>query len=354
MFVSAIVALLLGRLTLKDRRIMQDIFDISSFGNLKELLSKAILFVLGAEFMGAVALTFIFFGDFSFLKAAYLGVFYSIMAFCNAGFSFFDGSLVRFTDNSYLLYVISFLIIFGRLGFFVIVDVYETCRKRRLHFSTHTKIVVFISAVITVFVFILFLFSDALKGRSVLYLINNAFFQAVSLRTAGFYSVSIDFWGRFTEIALLFLMLVGASPGGTAGGIKITTLALVFVFVKSMLTTGGGDFTLFKRRISVDLVKKALVIFIIFFVSVTFFSSVLVLLESSLKPLAAVFEVVSAFATAGLSLGVTADLSVAGRVLIIVAMILGRIGILTILAVMLGPSTKKRNIKYPESRVLVG
>jgi trk system potassium uptake protein TrkH len=352
MFVSTAIALLLGSLTLKDKRIMQDMFDISSFNGLKELLSKAFFFVLTAEFVGAVVLTFIFLGDFSFLKSAYLGVFYSIMAFCNAGFSFFNESLVRFTDNPSLLCVMSFLIIFGRLGFFIIVDVYEKCRKKRLHFSTHTKIVVSISASITVFAFVLFLFSDALQGCGVLYLISNAFFQAVSLRTAGFYSVSIDLFDRFTEIVLLFLMLVGSSPGGTAGGIKITTLALVFVFIKSMLN--GDDFILFKRRISVDLVKKALAIFIVFFASVAFFSAVLVLLENSLKPLALVFEVVSAFATAGLSLGITADLSIAGKILIITAMILGRIGILTILVIMLGSSDKNKNVKYPEDRILVG
>jgi len=353
MFVSTVVTILLGNITLKDRRIMQDVFDISSFKGLKKLVSKAISFVLITEFVGAVILTFVFLYDFSFLKAVYLGIFYSIMAFCNAGFSFFNDGLVGFANNPILLYVISFLVIFGRLGFFVIADIYDTYREKRLHFSIHTKVTLFVSAIITFSAFILFSFSDTFSGHNIFYSINNTFFQAVVPRTAGFYSVPVSSFNKFTKTVLLFLMPIGSSPGSTAGGIKITTLALVFVFVKSILK-GEDDFILFKRRIPVELVRRSLAIFIVFFASIAFFSVILVLLESYLRPVAVVFEVVSAFATAGLSLGVTADLSFAGKILIIIAMISGRVGILTMLIFMLNPVTKRKSIKYPESRMLVG
>jgi len=353
MFVSTVVTLLLGSVTLKDRRIMQDIFDISSFGSLKKLILKAFFFVLATEFTGAVLLTFVFLKDFSFLKAAYLGIFYSVMAFCNAGFSFFNNSLVEFANKPILLYVISFLVIFGRLGFFVIVDIYDTYKERRLHFSTHTKVILSMSAIITFFAFILFLFSDAFRGRGVFYSINSAFFQSVGSRTAGFYSMPVTLFSEFTKTLLLFLMSLGSSPASTAGGVKLTTLALVFVFIRSVLK-GDDDFILLKRRVPAESVRRALAIFIIFFVSITFFSTVLVLLESCLEPFAVVFEVVSAFATAGLSLGITPDLSFAGKILIIIAMISGRIGILTILIFMLNPAAKRKSIKYPESKILVG
>ncbi|MDR1784592.1 MAG: hypothetical protein LBQ99_02520 [Endomicrobium sp.] len=354
MFVSTVVTMLLGNVTLKDRRIMQDIFDISSFSSLKKLISKAVFFVLSIELFGTLVLTFIFLRDFPFLRAVYFGIFYSVMAFCNAGFSLFDDSLVKFADNSILLYMVSFLIVFGRLGFFVIADIYDTYRERRLHFSTHTKIVLYWSAIITFFAFILFLFSNVFKGQGVFYSINNAFFQAVSPRTAGFYSVPINLFNEFTCIVLLFLMSIGSSSGGTAGGIKFTTLALTFVFIKSILKS-NDEFILFKRRIPVELVRRALAIFIIFFVSIIFFSVFLILLETYINPLAIVFEIVSAFATVGLSLGITADLSFAGKVLIIIAMILGRVGILTIMIFMTNPvARKKKNIRYPESRILVG
>jgi trk system potassium uptake protein TrkH len=353
MFVSTFVALLFGKMALKDRRIMQDIFDLSSFSSLKKLLSKAAFFVLVIEFTGAVVLTFIFLHSFSFLKSIYLGIFYSIAAFCNAGFGFFRDSLAGFANDPALLYVISVLVLIGGLGFFVIVDIYDTYREKHLHLLVHTKVVLSMLVAITFFAFILFLFSDTLRGHGILYSINNAFFQAVSARTAGFYSVPVNLFSKFTNVVLLFLMSAGASPGSTAGGVKVTTLVLTFIFVKSVLK-GDDDFVLFKRRIPGDLVKKALAVFIMFFASIAVFSVILVLFESCLNPLAIIFEVVSAFATVGLSLGITADLSVEGKVLIIIAMIAGRIGILTLSILVLNPVAKKKSIKYPETRILVG
>jgi len=155
MFVSTFVALLFGKIALKDRRIMQDIFDISSFSDLKKLLLKAVFFVLVIEFTGAVILTFIFLRSFSFLKSVYLGMFYSITAFCNAGFGFFCDSLVGFANDPVLLYVISVLVLIGGLGFFVIVDIYDTYREKHLHLRTNTKVVLFVSLAITFFAFIL-------------------------------------------------------------------------------------------------------------------------------------------------------------------------------------------------------
>jgi trk system potassium uptake protein TrkH len=353
MFVSTFTMLLFGKIDLKGRRIMQDVFDISSFSSLKKLLSKAVFFVLVIEFTGAVILTFIFLRSFSFLKSVYLGIFYSIVAFCNAGFGFFCDSLAGFANDPALLYVISVLVLIGGLGFFVIVDIYDTYREKRLHLRTHTKVVLSVSAAVTFFAFILFLFSNALRGHGIFCLINNAFFQAVSARTAGFYSIPVSLFSEFTDVVLLFLMSVGAAPGSTAGGVKVTTLALAFIFVKSVLK-GDDGFVLFKRCIPVDLVKKALACFVIFFASIAFFSVILVLFESSLEPLAVVFEIVSAFATVGLSLGITAGLSVEGKVLIVIAMIAGRIGILALSILVLSPVSKKKSIKYPEARILVG
>ncbi|MDR3275019.1 MAG: hypothetical protein LBS81_03425 [Endomicrobium sp.] len=353
MFISTVVTLLLGKMTLKDRRIMQDMFDVSSFSGLKRLLSKAVFFVLSIELVGAVILIFIFLRNFSFLKSIYLGVFYSVTAFCNAGFSVFEDSLAQFADNPGLLYVMSILILLGGIGFFVIVDIYDTYKEKRLHFATHTKVVLSMSVAVSFFTFILLLFSDAVKGHGILYFINNIFFQAVSIRTAGFYSIPLNPLDEFTNTILIFLMSIGASPGSTAGGVKVTTLVLVFVFVRSVLK-GNDEFVLFKKRIPFDLIKKALAIFIVFFALTTLFSAILVLLEGYLGALNIIFEVVSAFATVGLSLGITKDLSVAGKMLIIIAMIVGRIGILALLIVMLNPIIKNKKIKYPEAKILVG
>ncbi|MDR2437081.1 MAG: hypothetical protein LBD17_03315 [Endomicrobium sp.] len=353
MFVSTVITLLLGKMALKDRRIMQELFDVSSFNGLKYLLSKAIIFVLGIEFIGTVVLTLIFLRDFSFLRSIYLGIFFSITAFCNAGFSVFNNSVAMFDNNPAILYVLAILILLGGFGFFVIVDVYDRHKEKRRHLSTHTKVVLFVTAIIVCLSFLLFLFSDALKGHGLFYLINNAFFQAVSSRTAGFYTVAPSLFDDFTECLLMIFMAIGGAPGSTAGGMKITTIALICMFVKSVLT-GDEDYVLFKRRIPADLVRKALVIFIIFFALISVLSLVLMLQENYLRPISVIFEVISAFSTVGLSLDVTPDLSLAGKIYIIIAMIVGRIGILTILILMVNPIAENKKIKYPEGRVLVG
>jgi trk system potassium uptake protein TrkH len=353
MFVSTVITLLLGKMALKDRRIMQELFDVSSFNGLKYLLSKAIIFVLWIELIGAVVLALIFLKDFSFLRSVYLGIFFSITAFCNAGFSVFNGSVVMFDNNPAILYVLAILILLGGLGFFVIVDIYDRHKEKRRHLSTHTKVVLFVTAIIVCLSFLSFLFSDALKGHGLFYLINNAFFQAVSSRSAGFYSVAPSLFDDFTECLLMIFMAIGGAPGSTAGGMKITTVALICVFVKSVLT-GDEDYVLFKRRIPSDLVRKAIVIFIIFFALISVLSLVLMLQENYLRPISVVFEVISAFATVGLSLDVTHDLSLAGKIYILIAMIIGRIGILTILILMVNPIAENKKIKYPEGRVLVG
>jgi trk system potassium uptake protein TrkH len=353
MFVSTVITLLLGKMALKDRRIMQELFDVSSFNGLKYLLSKAIIFVLGIELIGAIALTLIFLKDFSFLRSIYLGIFFSITAFCNAGFSAFNGSVAMFDNNPAILYILAILILLGGLGFFVIVDIYDRHKEKRRHLSTHTKVVLFVTAIIVCLLFLLFLFSSALKGHGLFYLINNAFFQAVSFRSAGFYTVVPSLFDDFTECLLMIFMAIGGAPGSTAGGMKITTVALICVFVKSVLT-GNEDYVLFKRRIPADLMRKALVIFIIFFALISVLSLVLMLQENYLRPISVIFEVISAFATVGLSLDVTPDLSLAGKIYILIAMMIGRIGILTILILMVNPIAEKKKIKYPEGRVLVG
>jgi len=354
MFVSIVATLLFGKIALKDRYVMQDLFDVSSFNKLKRFILKASLFVLGIEFIGSVVLTFIFLMDFPLLKSIYLGIFYSVMAFCNAGFSFFDDSLVRFANSPLVLYIIAILIFFGGLGFFVMVDIYDTYKERRLHLSTNTKVVLFMSVIITFFAFLLFWFSEVLLGtHEIFYSINNAFFQAVSTRTSGFYSVPISLFDGFTKLLIILLMLVGAAPGSTTGGIKITTVALIFAFLRSVLK--GDDVILFQKQIPEDLIKKSLAIFVIFLSLIVVFSAIFIFIDGDcLNPFDIVFDVVSAFATVGLSLNIVANLSILGKILIILAMMLGRIGILAVLIVMLAPIYKKRNIKHPEARILVG
>jgi trk system potassium uptake protein TrkH len=354
MFVSTVAALLTGKMLLKDRRILQEIFDISSFGGLKKIILKALSFILGIEAAGAAVLTVVFLKEYPFFKALYLGIFHSVAGFCNAGFSPFANSLENYSSTPVLLYTIAAMIILGGLGFFVIVDLYDHF-KNKTRLSFHSKVVLFMTAAITIASFLYFFFSretGILNAEgSIFHAVNNSFFQAVSSRTAGFSCVPIERFSELTDTVLIFLMSAGAAPGSAAGGLKLTTLALVFVFVRGMIKS-EGSFVLFKRTMPEDLIKKALLIFVVFVAAAAFISAVLVFLEDNMNTSDIVFEAVSALGTAGLSKGITPYLSVYGKIFVIIAMIIGRLGILTLLILMLDSGQK--NVKYPESRILVG
>jgi trk system potassium uptake protein TrkH len=208
----------------------------------------------------------------------------------------------------------------------------------------------------TIFGFLFFLFfagASAFGESGVWHSVNNAFFQSVSARTAGFSSVPVYLFDGFTKIVLAALMFIGAAPGGTGGGLKLTTLALVFIFVRGMLK-GEDEFIVFKSAIPRDLIEKALTVFILFVFAAAFFSAVLVLLEPDKSPVDVIFEAVSAVSTTGLSTGISPYLSVSGKIAAILAMISGRVGIISILIFMLSQQPRKNKIQYPQNRIMVG
>ncbi|MDR2426939.1 MAG: hypothetical protein LBD46_07185 [Endomicrobium sp.] len=354
MLVSTVVALLIGKISLKDRLILKEIFDVSSFDGLKKITLKALTFILVIETAGAAVLTSIFLKEYSFFKALYLGIFHSVSGFCNAGFSPFANSLENYSSSPVLLYTVAVMVILGGLGFFVIVDLYDHF-KNKTRLSFHSKVVLFMTAVIMAVSFLFFFFygqTSFMNAREGIgYAINNSFFQAVSSRTAGFNSVPVEWFDEFSEMFLIFLMFIGAAPGSASGGLKITTLVLVFIFVKGVIKS-EDSFVLFNRTIPDDLIKKALVIFVIFIAVATFISMMLVFLEDGMRTIDIAFEAASAVGTVGLSKGVTTGLSVYGKIFVIIAMIFGRLGILMLLMSMLDVGYK--NVKYPEARILVG
>ena len=152
---------------------------------------------------------------------------------------------------------------------------------------------------------------------------------------------------------LIMLMFIGGGPGSTAGCIKITTLTLVFVFIRSVIK-GQDDYVLAKKSMDYDLVRKALLVFILMIVLVVLFITLMLFVEPQLDTLKVIFEAVSGFCTVGLSLGITSQLSVTGRILLILAMFVGRIGAITILIYLMNRKPVANNIKYPEGRILIG
>lgn len=354
MFVSTAAALLLGRMALKDRRIMQELFDITSFKDLKKMLFKAVSFVLAVEAAGAIALAVLYFQKYSFFKSIYFGVFSAISAFCNAGFFLYEDSLASYANDPLILAVFSILIISGGIGFFVLVDIYDAWKEKRLHLSLHSKVVFTATGIILAVSFLFFIIYGSLtffKGESILYALSNSFFSAASARTAGFNTIDMSVYNGFSKMLLIIFMAIGAAPASTAGGLKVTTLVIIIAFIRSFLKS-QSEVVIFKKRISEDIVKKASIIFILFTMLTAAFSAVLILLEIDKYPIDILFETVSAFSTTGLSMNTTPNLSQAGRIVIILAMATGRIGILTLLISVI--DVKHPKVRYPEDKILVG
>ena len=356
MLVSTGLGLLLGKMALKDRKIMQELFDISSFNELFRLLKKAVLIVLCIELIGAVILTIGFLKDFNLEQAIYYGIFHSISAFCNAGFSLFENSLENFSNNPTILYTIIVLVVLGGLGFFVLVDIIDKFRGKNIKLTFHSKVILYMTLGLILFGFVTFFIGQIgfyIKQGSLSWIINNSIFQAISSRTAGFNTLPLDSMNSFTTIFLVMLMFVGGGPGSTAGGIKITTLALVFVFIRTVIK-GQNSYVLAKKDIDSDLVKKALLVFILMTVLVCFFISLMLLVEPNLDTVKVIFESVSGFCTVGLSFGITSDLSIIGKILLILSMLVGRIGAITILMYLMNIKPVVNNIRYSDGKILIG
>lgn len=357
MLVSTGLGLLLGKMALKDRKIMQELFDISSFSELFKLLKKAVFVVLSIELLGAIILTIGFLKDFSFGKAVYCGIFHAVSAFCNAGFSPFGNSLESFSNNPTILYTVVALVVLGGLGFFVLVDIIDKIRGKNVKLTFHSKVILWMTALLILIGFVVFCVGQACTfinlDSSWGWIVNNAIFQAISSRTAGFNTLPMSTMTTFTAFFLIMLMFIGGGPGSTAGGIKITTLTLVFVFIRSVIK-GQDDYVLAKKSMDYDLVRKALLVFILMIILVAMFITLMLFVEPQLDTLKVIFEAVSGFCTVGLSLGITSQLSVTGQILLILAMFVGRIGAITILIYLMNRKPIANNIKYPDGRILIG
>ncbi len=287
-------------------------------------------------------------------------VFHCISAFCNAGFSTYSDSLMGFSDSLFLNLVVIILIICGGLGFLVLIEFYSVVRKKlnniviKKRFSVQLKVVLSITAMLILvgfFTVLIFEQNSTLSDRTFREKIIISAFQSVTARTAGFNTVDISSFTRPALLIFVVLMFIGAGPGGTAGGIKITTAYVFLKSVVSMVKSSDEVFS-FGRKIPSDIVRKATAVF---FISVCIICLAIIILswtESfSLKDI--IFETVSAFATVGLSTGITPHLSSAGRVVVIILMFVGRLGPVT-LAVAISRKYTRGAYSLPEEKVMIG
>ena len=357
MTVGSIFGLILGR-----KIHIRDKFYINtSFGS-KQPFSASKFFIVIAgttftiEFIGFIIMTLIFYFNhaFPFKTSMTFSLFHTVSAFNNAGFSLFTNSFEMFSSDIPLNLILMALIILGGIGFPVISEIITFRRIR--HFSLHAKVVMTATAILILTGAIMFFILEFNNPESIANVplptkILASFFQSVTARTAGFNTMKIGMLNPATIFALILLMFIGASPGGTGGGIKTTTFVAVAAGGLSSIR-GRGGVTLFKRKLPSSVVNRALMVTIVAAVLVIISTiGILAFEKYSLKEV--LFEVVSAFGTVGLSTGITPQLSIASKIILILTMFIGRIGIITLsLAIAIRGIVNK--IAYPEETITIG
>lgn len=355
---ATLFALLMGRrITLKERLVMQESLNYFNLQGLVKMVRYVLTFTFLVEGAGALLLSTQFIPEFGVGKGIYYSIFHSISAFCNAGFDLFGDfqSLTGYYNNSVVILTIGGLIAFGGLGFYVWQEIYNYKGLKKL--SLHSKLAILVTLILifggAVLMYILeYNNPGTMKNMSMKGKVLSSLFASITPRTAGFNSISTNDMSSGGKALTIILMFIGGSPGSTAGGIKTTTLGLLVITVISAIR-GREDAEIFKKKISKDIVYRALVITVIALCLVITDIMILSITEVGAPLDFIVYEVVSAFGTVGLTIGLTTKLSVVGKIIISLTMYAGRVGPLTLV---LALSNKKSNnsVRYPEDKILVG
>lgn len=355
--------LLKRRVSPREQALFTQSMNLDPYSDLATFAHRVTVFALSAEGAGALLLSFRFVPQFGLVKGICYSVFHSVSAFCNAGFDVLGkhfgsfSSLAFYADDAYVIVVLIFLILAGGMGFLVWDDLRRlvTTRKR---LSPYSKLVLMFSAVLV------------LGGACVIAVMewNNpqtlgtggagsrilrSVFQSVTLRTAGFATINQDALYDGTKLFSMLLMFIGGNSGSTAGGIKISTIIIVLASTVSIIR-GDRDAVVSKRRIENDAVRRAFALFVIGLIVVAVSGLVLSAVEGvSLS--AAYYEVFSAFGTVGITVGITPNLSVFGKILIICLMFFGRVGITSVMyAIMVRANREKPPVSYAKITLPVG
>lgn len=315
------------KMTLWHKKILSTEFTLPKTIKITDFLKSVIFFTLIMEFIGAVLFFIAFKGEnMPTLEAVWSAIFHSISTFCTAGFSLFNNSFIDFADNNFVNFIISMLAISGSLGFIVITDFGLMIKQRSHKLSFTSKIIIYGFIILLTFGTLFLYFEPSIADSNSRFL--SAFFQCMSaMTTVGFNTVDFGMFSQAMMLICIFLMYIGASPSGTAGGIKITTLTAVFAIMKSRLK-GSKNITFFGRQIPFERLYIATSAFI-FYTVIIALGTFLITLSNDFKFEDILFEVASALGTVGISTGLTGDLNVFGKTVIIVLMFIGRLGVLT-------------------------
>jgi trk system potassium uptake protein TrkH len=362
MTLATFISMMIGRrISMDDQASLQESLNLDSRRDVARFALSVVKVTLVFEAAGALILAARWWPEFGAADAAWLGLFHSVSAFNNAGFSLFSNNLMNWRGDLVINLTIMALIIAGGIGYLVLADLARWRSQRRL--SMHSRFVIRVSAALIA------------VGAAGLYLVERgnpltlgaitrseatlaAVFQSVTARTAGFNSIDMAALSPPSYLFLLVLMFIGGGPGGTAGGIKVSTFGVTVMALWATIR-GMREPHVLKRRIPGDVVARAFFISLIAFLSMNLVAGALLVMEGTAL-LATLFESASAFGTVGLSTGVpgtplslSASFSEPGRLLICLLMFAGRIGPLTLAFALAARQTAPR-VRYPEGRVLIG
>ena len=363
MSISAIVLLFsVSKGSVQDRIRTLEMFNTQNKDIIQSTIKVIFLATFLIELAGAISLFTVIKNDAGGVgEKIFSSLFHSISAFCSAGFSLYENSLHRFSNNITVSVTIGLLIILGGIGYPVLLTVFFAIKNKimgkRYIIDTQTSIVLFTTIILLLFGFLFIFFNEydgVLKDLSLREKILISAFQSISPRTAGYETISYNSMNSVTIGIIVFLMFVGASPSGTGGGVKTTTL---FVFVSSIITAiSNRPFIVVRgRKIKESAVNKSVAIFTLA-IAISAFAALLIFYIDGYKTMTPVlFESVSALSTTGLSLGITPSLSIWSKIIVMILMFIGRVGYLT-LFMSVGSIDKGRYglIDLPTSDVTIG
>ena len=344
------------KLSYSKKLLIQDSLSSEKTSDIIKFCKKIILVSLFIELVGAICLSIAFVPEFGFLKGVCYGIFHSVTAFCNAGFDIMGNfsSLTAYFNNPIVNISIMLLIILGGLGFSTIFDIN---RKRAFKkFRLNTKIILITTAILIVIpTFLFFIFEmnnpKTLGNMNLGEKILASLFQVVSPRTAGYNTIELSQMYDSTKFLTIILMFIGGAPASTAGGLKITTFALIIISVYCLFKQKNG-IEIFGRTIPFKNLNKALVSLIVGF-TLVITGTIIILSYSDFDFLTVLYEVTSAYATVGLTLGITTKLNAVCKITLIILMFMGRVGSLTVLYSFIKTDSKKK-YKYPKEEINIG
>lgn len=353
MTVSTFAAILIGRnIGLGQEYSLTRMTGEASVSRVYRLIKFICLFTFVIEIIGAVFLFFQF-SSLGLKTNIWKSVFHSVSAFCNAGFSLQTDSLAQFQNSPGILFIISTLIIIGGLGFGVLYWLLEFVFFKQRRVSFHVKIVFWSTFILLVGTAVFILITEnsgALKNYNFIDKITNAWFFAVTPRTAGFNTFSVNSVAPITRFVTSALMFIGVAPGSTGGGVKITTIFVLLLTVRTLMR-GDREAQGFNFSISNGTIYRAAAVFFLGIVTCSLGYAFLIATQS-IPADSIAFETISAFGTVGLSMGDTAKLNTFGKLVIIVLMFIGRVGPLTLVLSM--RPLKRQEVFYPQANVMVG